>query len=65
MKNEENKNRITFTLLAEERLSMYQIFIKCETAQQHYMEIFSEFDANHSIYTEITQRNSFMPISKM
>jgi hypothetical protein len=52
MKNVENKNRITFTLLAEEGLSMYQIFIKSETAQQHYMEVFSEFDANHSIYTE-------------
>jgi len=29
------------------------------------MEIFSQSDASHSIYTEITQRNSFMPISKM
>jgi len=65
MKNVENKNTITFTLLAEELLSMHQIFIKCETAQPHYMEIFSEFYTNHSIHTEITRRNSFMPVSKM
>jgi len=64
-KNVENKNRITFTVLADEWLSMHQSFIKCETAQQHYMEIFSEFGANHSIYTEITRRNSFTPVSKM
>ena len=37
MNNVENKKRITVTLLAEEWLSMHQIFIKCETAQQLYM----------------------------
>ena len=56
---------MTVTLLTEEWLSMHQIFIKCEIAQQHYTEMFSEFDANHSIYTEIIRRNSFMPVSKM
>jgi len=47
LKNAENKNRITFTLLAEEWLSMHPIFTKCETAQEQCMEICSEFDANH------------------
>jgi hypothetical protein len=47
--NVENYNRITFTPLAEEWISMHQFFIKCKTAKQHYMEIFSEFNTNHSL----------------